>query len=45
VAPWHKLIQPAAFSNIRFTEESTVLDETLVKGQPRNAPVKKSKKD
>ena len=27
-----------------FAEESTVVDETLVKGQPRNAPAKKSKK-
>ena len=27
-----------------FTEESTVVDETQVKGQPRNAPAKKSKK-
>jgi hypothetical protein len=28
----------------RFTEESTAVDETQVKGQPRNAPAKKSKK-
>jgi hypothetical protein len=29
----------------RFTEESTVVDETQVKGEPRNAPAsKKSKK-
>ena len=27
-----------------FTEESTTVDETQVKGQPRNAPAKKSKK-
>ena len=27
-----------------FSEESTVIDETQVKGQPRNAPAKKSKK-
>ena len=27
-----------------FTEESTPVDETQVKGQPRNAPAKKSKK-
>jgi outer membrane protein OmpA-like peptidoglycan-associated protein len=27
-----------------FAEESTVIDETKVKGQPRNAPAKKSKK-
>ena len=27
-----------------FTEESTAVDETQVKGQPRNAPAKKSKK-
>jgi outer membrane protein OmpA-like peptidoglycan-associated protein len=27
-----------------FTEESTAVDETTVKGQPRNAPAKKSKK-
>ncbi len=27
-----------------FAEESTVVDETKVKGQPRNAPAKKSKK-
>jgi len=31
-------------SGATFTEESTAVDETQVKGQPRNAPAKKSKK-
>ena len=31
-------------SGATFTEESTPVDETQVKGQPRNAPAKKSKK-
>ena len=31
-------------SGATFTEESTTVDETQVKGQPRNAPAKKSKK-
>jgi outer membrane protein OmpA-like peptidoglycan-associated protein len=30
-------------SGATFTEESTVVDETQIKGQPRNAPAKKSK--